>query len=123
MTLLKDRGLRITVTLAPGIVKDRGGMPGHLPARATLDAAVLGKREIKIRSVRAGDRIAPFGMRGSRKLQDILVDAKVPREDRARIPVLECDGEVVWLPGYRIARQWAVDDEDARNVQIAIALG
>jgi len=121
-TIVPGLGLRITTTLAPGIVKERGHGPGVLPVRATISAGALGKRALWIRLVRPGDRISPFGMKGSRKLQDILVDAKVPRAERARIPVLECDGEVVWMPGYRIARAWAVSDGTRNNIQLMLTV-
>jgi hypothetical protein len=59
-------------------------------------------------------------MAGSRKVQDILTDQKVPREVRAGVPVLECDGEIVWIPGYRIARGWELADESASAVRIRV---
>jgi tRNA(Ile)-lysidine synthase len=37
---------------------------------------------------------------GTRKLQDVFVDAKVPRERRGLLPVVaDADGAVVWVPG------------------------
>ena len=52
-----------------------------------------------VRSFRNGDRIAPLGMRGHRKVQDIFVDHKVSRAKRATFPIVELKGEVAWLPG------------------------
>jgi tRNA(Ile)-lysidine synthase len=120
VTLVKALNLRITTTLSPGIVKDRAPGPGVYPARATVSAIALKERKLWLRPARAGDRIAPFGMTGSRKLQDILVDAKVPRADRAGIPVLVCEDRVVWLPGYRIDRSLAVVDPAAPNLQLSV---
>jgi tRNA(Ile)-lysidine synthase len=120
VTLVKGLGLRITVTLAPGIVKARGGRPGVFPAQATLSAKGLEQGGLWVRPGKAGDRMSPFGMKGTRKIQDILVDAKIPRAVRGRIPVLVCAERVVWLPGYRIDRKWAVDDEGAMNLQVVI---
>ena len=57
-------------------------------------------------------------MTGSRKIQDILGDAKVPRAERHQVPVVECDGEVIWIPGYRIAARWAVSNPEVRNLQL-----
>ncbi len=59
-----------------------------------------------------------MGMRGSRKLQDIFVDAKVPRACRSRIPVVECGGEIIWIPGYRVARGWDVRPSEKNAIQI-----
>ena len=49
-----------------------------------------------IRSRRPGDRIQPFGMRGSRKLQDYLTDRGIDEPWRDRIPLL-CRGNEVLL--------------------------
>ena len=47
-----------------------------------------------------GDRMRPLGMNGhSKTLQDIFTDRKVPRALRHRLPVVESDGEIVWIPG------------------------
>ena len=35
----------------------------------------------------------------TRKLQDILVDAKVPREARQKVPVLVGAGHILWVGG------------------------
>jgi tRNA(Ile)-lysidine synthase len=64
--------------------------------------------------------MTPFGVQGSRKLQDILVDAKVPASVRDSIPVFECGGEIVWVPGYRIAAGWAVSGGDASALQLSV---
>ena len=50
----------------------------------------------QIRTRRPGDRIRPFGCRGSRKLQDYLTDRKIPEPFRDRIPLL-CRGNEVLL--------------------------
>ena len=54
--------------------------------------------------------MAPFGLDGTRKLQDIFMDAKVPEAERDTYPVVVCGEEVVWVPGYRIAAPYAVRD-------------
>lgn len=122
-TVMPGAGLTLTAKLGPGLVRDRGAVPGRWPARASLNAGLLAGRELWLRTWRAGDRMTPFGMKGSRKIQDILVDAKVPRAERSRVPVVECEGEIVWLPGYRIAARWAVPDAAARNLQLGLGQG
>jgi tRNA(Ile)-lysidine synthase len=55
-----------------------------------------------VRALRPGDRMAPRGGRGTRKLSDLLIDAKIPRQERASLPVL-CDasGAILYVPGLR----------------------
>jgi tRNA(Ile)-lysidine synthase len=119
-TLLNDPGLRVVAALEPGLVKPRAQRVGALPARASLGAAVVARRRMTVRSWRAGDRMQPLGMAGSKKLKNIFIDAKVPVEDRLRIPVFECGGRIVWLPGYRVANGWEVKDPAAPNLQLRV---
>ena len=56
--------------------------------------------------------MAPYGLSGTRKLQDIFIDAKLPEAERDAYPVIVCGDEIVWLPGYRIAAPYAVRDGD-----------
>ena len=65
--------------------------------------------------------MAPLGLQGTKKLQDIFTDAKVPREQRRQIPVVECRGEIVWLPGYRVARGWEVPSARSRAVLLQLS--
>jgi len=69
---------------------------------------------ILARGVRPGDRFRPLGAPGTRKLQDFLVDEKVPREDRPRVVVLECGGEILWVAGMRIAESFKVHEDTVR---------
>jgi tRNA(Ile)-lysidine synthase len=59
-----------------------------------------------VRRRRDGDRFQPLGMRGAKKLQDFFVDARVPREERDRVPIFESARGIVWVGGLRIA-EWA----------------
>jgi tRNA(Ile)-lysidine synthetase-like protein len=49
-----------------------------------------------------GLRMRPQGGRGTRKLQDIFVDAHVPREDRDAWPLVFADGRLAWIPGVAV---------------------
>ncbi|MGN0852009.1 MAG: tRNA lysidine(34) synthetase TilS [Kiritimatiellia bacterium] len=89
---------------------------GALPAACELSRAALAGRTLELRPWRAGDRIAPHGMGGrSRKLQDVYVTAKVPPRIRATLPVLADaqTGEILWVPGYRIAESVAAPSQTA----------
>jgi tRNA(Ile)-lysidine synthase len=52
------------------------------------------ERGLEVRTRRPGDRVG-----GRRKLQDVFVDAKVPRADRDEWPVVVAGEEVVAVPG------------------------
>ncbi|MBN2027843.1 MAG: tRNA lysidine(34) synthetase TilS [Actinobacteria bacterium] len=72
------------------------------------------------RGVRPGDRFRPLGAPGTRKLQDFLVDEKIPREDRPRVVIIECKGEIVWVAGMRIAESFKVREDTARIAVLKI---
>lgn len=118
--LLVESGLRVTTIVAPGLSKDKCRGPGRLPARASIRKSAVGRRAVYIRTWRAGDRMTPLRMRGSKKLQDIFVDQKVPAARRDRVPVFECGGEIIWIPGYRVARGWEIADQSAPALQIRV---
>jgi tRNA(Ile)-lysidine synthase len=120
VTVVDPPGVVVRVSAQAGIVRPARARAGDMPAEASLSAKRVGGHPLFLRSWRAGDRIRPYGMAGSRKVQDILTDQKVPREVRAGVPVLECDGEIVWIPGYRIARGWELADESASAVRIRV---
>jgi len=59
---------------------------------------------LAVRNRRPGDRLRPLGAPGRRKLQDVLVDRKVPRSQRDRVPVVvDRDGRIVWVAGIAVA--------------------
>jgi tRNA(Ile)-lysidine synthase len=49
-----------------------------------------------------GLRMRPAGGRGTRKLQDILVDARVPREERDSWPMVFAGDRLAWVPGVAV---------------------
>ncbi len=108
---------RYHLTIAPATgYTPRAEAVGALPAACEMSRAALAGRTLELRRWRAGDRIAPTGLHGhSRKLQDVFVTAKVPPALRADLPLI-CDaatGEVLWVPGYRIAQSVAVESPTA----------
>ena len=79
----------------------------------TGDVAVLQATSftvpLVVRSRRPGDRLRPLGAPGHRKLQDLLVDRKVPRDERDRVPiVVDAAGQIVWVVGHSIAEECRV---------------
>lgn len=53
-----------------------------------------------LRTWQPGERMHPLGAPGRRKLQDVLVDAGVPRPLRASLALLaQAGGGVIWVPG------------------------
>lgn len=119
-TLLPAAGLVVDARLAAGIQRERAPF-GRYPTGASLSLARLGNRSLWARPWRPGDRMRPFGLDGSKKIHDIFADAKVPARLRAKLPVFTCGGEVVWIPGYRIAADWTVSGIREKALQLTVA--
>lgn len=100
---------RISASFGGAVERTRQSM-GAWPAACTLSARLLEGKTLAVRGRRPGDRMSPYGLEGTRKLQDIFTDAKVPEAERDAYPVIVCGDEIVWLPGYRIAARYAVRD-------------
>jgi len=109
----------ISAIRSRGIFSLENGI-GNYPAACTVSEIAIANRELQVRARRPGDRIAPTGMKGSKKIQDLFVDEKVREENRDLIPLLICDGEVAWVPGYRVARRFAVPSPDAPSIKITV---
>ena len=62
-----------------------------------------------VRSWRDGDRMRPRGLGGSKSLQDLFTDRKVPRALRRGLPVVEAGGEIVWVAGVALDERFAAE--------------
>ena len=79
-----------------------GGVIPLGPQVAVLDQERL-NFPLEVRYFTAGDRFWPLGAPGPKKLQDFLVDAKIPRWLRPHIPLVVSAGQIVWVAGLRPA--------------------
>ena len=80
----------------------RPGDPWPPPEMAWLNPARV-SLPLTARGWRPGDRFWPQGAPGPKKLQDFLVDAKIPRWLRPHLPLVAAAGEIVWVAGVRVA--------------------
>jgi len=109
-------GYELTIEPVTGFTRRPPSTIGACPAVCELSRAALAGRTLAFRPWEPGARIAPTGMHGrSRKLQDVFVTAKVPPAVRRQLPVLTDagTGEVLWVPGYRVAESAAVESPTA----------
>jgi tRNA(Ile)-lysidine synthase len=84
----------------------------HLDADTLTDPLVLRPR-------RRGDRFRPQGMEGHHvRLSDFMVNQRVPRVWRDRLPLLTAGGEIAWVCGLRVGQGSAVGAETRRVVRL-----
>jgi tRNA(Ile)-lysidine synthase len=92
------------------------------PWCAAFDAAEL-RSPLVVRARRSGERFRPFGETGARRLKGVLIDARVPRWERDRLPIVEGGGEVVWLAGLRRSALAPVGSATTRIVELSLSGG
>ena len=80
-------------------------------AAIALVALEAPARPLLVRSRKPGDRLGLPGLEGRKKLQDLFVDRKVPRDARDRVPiVVDARGRIVWVAGHALAGEFRVTD-------------
>lgn len=73
---------------------------------------------VTVRSWRDGDRMRPAGLGGSKSLQDLFTDRKVPRALRHTLPVVETGGEIVWVAGVAVDERFAAAEGERGAVAL-----
>lgn len=91
-------------------------------ADGVLDADALAP-SLDVRPWRAGDRMRPLGLGGSRSLQDLFTDRRVPRERRRQVPVVVCAGEIAWVPGVATGERFRVTAATRTRARLAWSPG
>jgi len=92
----------------------------RLPAgwEANFDYCAAGSRLI-VRGRREGDVLQPLGMAQAKKLQDFMVDARIPRLWREKIPLVATPEQIIWVAGWRIDERVKVkpDTKEILNIK------
>ena len=73
---------------------------------------------IIIRSRKNGDKIIPLGMNGSKKIKDLFIDMKIPKELRDEIPIVQFDEEIAWVVGLKVSNNYKITDQTTAILKI-----
>ena len=76
---------------------------------ACFDYARIGDR-LTVRAAQAGDRFEPLGLGASKKVGEFMLDARIPRSWRKRVPLVLTPEQVAWVVGSRIDERLQVRD-------------
>lgn len=63
-----------------------------------------------VRTFQPGDRMAPFGLGGSKKVKEIFINRKIPLAERRRIPLVFCGEDLIWIAGVCTSELCRIDD-------------
>lgn len=91
-----------------------------VPEKTLKSAQVLSRKALEgavLRTRAEGDRIAPFGMKGTKSLSDYMTDLKIDRPLRDLIPIIARGSDVLWVVGHGISRECALDGTDAVKLE------
>jgi tRNA(Ile)-lysidine synthase len=92
------------------------------PQIAWLDRDRL-RFPLQVRHFKPGDRFWPGGAPGPKKLQDFLVDEKIPRWLRAYLPLVLSNEEIVWVAGLRVAEPAKVTNASGKLLEMELSPG
>ncbi len=70
-----------------------------------------------LRTRKRGDRIS-IREDARKKLKDWMIDEKIPREERDRVPLAACGPEILWVIGYRIGAAYRVTEQTVRVMEL-----
>lgn len=106
---LPELGLRLSIQRRP---REPWMLRGER-RRAALALPLAAGDRVVVRSRRPGDRLRPLGASGTRRLKDLLIDRRVPRQRRDLLPLV-CVGregaEIAWVPGVTIDHRFRLPE-------------
>jgi tRNA(Ile)-lysidine synthase len=85
---------------------------------AVLDADAL-NASLVVRAWRQGDRMKPLGLGGTKTLQDLFTDRKVPRSLRRTLPVVTSQGRIAWIAGVAVSEEFAASPDSGATAVLS----
>ncbi|WFD10118.1 tRNA lysidine(34) synthetase TilS [Tepidibacter hydrothermalis] len=77
------------------------------------------KGSLNIRNRRNGDKIKLLGLGGSKKIKDLFIDLKIPKEERDLIPILSDEKGIIWVIGHRMSEDYKIDSNTNNILRIS----
>ena len=122
-TLGESSSLAVPGTAAIGDWTIRASFDA-LPGAVVLDADAVSTGDLTLCNWRQGDRVDPLGMGGRhKKVGDIFTDAKVPRAERHRVPIIADAQGIVWVVGHCLADRVKITQGTRRRLYLTAHQG
>ena len=75
-----------------------------------------------VRGRKEGDYFYPAGMKGRKKLKEFLIDHKISRVEREKIPVLiDKNNDILWIIGLRVDERFRAKEDTKRRLILRIS--
>ncbi|MGI5877449.1 MAG: tRNA lysidine(34) synthetase TilS [Christensenellales bacterium] len=92
--------------------------PAAFPGNVQHFDAERFPRPAFVRTRREGDRVRRLGAPGSRKLSDDMIDWKISRWHRDRVPLVAGQDEIVWVVGWAVAERTRITERTGATLRI-----
>ena len=110
-TYILDENSQIKVQKCPVYVSKN-------PFIVTLDARKV-VFPLTVRRVEEGDRMQPYGMRGTKLLSNLMTDCKLSLFDKRRqLVVVDGQGVIIWALGLRTDNRYSVGNDTQEVVEL-----
>jgi len=76
--------------------------------------------QLTARSRRPGDRFQPTGMDQPKKLNEFMIDRKIPRAWRRQVPIVGSPKHILWVVGWRIDERVKVTETTRRVLRLEV---
>lgn len=91
------------------------------PNTEYVDADLV-SRNLILRNWKEGDWFIPLGLDGKKKVSDFFIDQKIPIFKKHLIPILESDGNIIWICGMKIDDRFKITENTKKILRISFKM-
>jgi len=104
----KGKRFKVSYSADTSISKD--------PRKAKIDEGSV-TLPLKVRSWRHGDSFIPFGMRGTKKVSDFLIEKKISLDEKGKVPIfLDSNDDILWVAPLRVGERYKVSEKTKKVI-------
>ncbi len=120
---LEEDSVEVPIALEIKHISGNPFTPAMVNGKDTIALSndALNCSQVVLRHWREGDRFKPFGMRGSKLVSDLFTDLKLDEKEKNETWILEADGEILWIVGYRASQLYKVSPHSTEFLILTIA--
>ncbi len=85
------------------------------------DGDKLRSEKFIVRSRVEGDSFQPVGFEGHKSLKKYLMERKIPKDTRDQIPIISCEGDIVWVVGLRGSEKFKANKESKKVLKFSFS--
>lgn len=79
------------------------------------------ENEIILKTREDGDKLVPLGMKGNKKVKDIFINMKIPKDLRNSIPILCFDNKIAWIIGIRTSEEYKISNNSKNILKVIVS--